>query len=508
MKAEESSRFVKTTRNMLFASMSQFVIIFVNFIGRKIFLQVLDVEYLGISSVFANILSILSLAEMGVGTAIIYSLYSPIKENNTKKICALMKLYRNIYYSVGVFILIIGTLLTPFLDFFVKEMPDIPHVKFIYVLFVVQTASAYFYSYKLNYLTATQNGYLLQIYSMATSFAQLFLQSVFLIIYGNYIVYVLLSIIVPLIKNSIVSRYIDKKYPYLTNEASGLETEDKEQIKKNIFAMFLYKVSSTLSATIDTLVISIVLGVVNAGIYANYHMIISYSDKIFGSVLGAVTSSLGNFLVNNSEEEKNRIFSSLQFVYNWLAINLAVGLIVLFNPLMVVWLGEEYTFSQSTVVALAVSVTLTNFQRPCSLVRDASGLFWHGKLRPLAMSIINVCSSVFLVRWIGIIGVVIGTIVSKVATYVWYDPYIVFKYAIKGDLKRYFAKYLSQWSILIMLSLICNYLFTLIGFDGILGLVIGFFLVTVIVNAVLVLINYRTVEFKDLKRRVMGLLKK
>lgn len=502
------SRFNNSARNAIFSMLAQILTIVLNIIGRRVFVQVLNENYLGISTAFSSVLNVLSLAELGVGTAIIYSLYKPIAENDEAKIRSLMRLYQRVYWTVGIFILVVGSSLTPFLDFFVQKMPDIPHIRIIYLLLVVQTASAYFFSYKTNFLSATQQGYITQKYQMVISVVQLILQIAGLLITRNYYVYLVLGIALPFIRNVLVSNRVDKMYPFIKEPAEKLEKDETEKIKKNVFALFLYKISNTLSATIDTILISKMLGVVEVAIYSNYHLIINYSDLLFINVLGTVTPSIGNLMTTNDEVKKRQFFSTLQMLYYWVATYLAVGLIVLFNPLITIWLGENYLFSESIVVALVVSITLTNFQRPCSLMRDANGLFWYGKLRPLAMAIINLSTSIILINRVGTIGVVIGTCISKLTTFVWYDPYIVFKHTLKEGLLNYFKKYVFSWCVLGALAAICYYLYNLLPFEGIVGFIVGFLLVTVVVNGALLLLNFRTKEFKYLTEMGKNLIKK
>lgn len=499
MSKVSQSRFANSARNMVFSTLAQVLTIVLNVVGRRVFVDVLSKEYLGISTAFTSILAVLALAELGVGSAIIYSLYKPIAEHNEEKICSLMRLYKQVYCCVGALILVAGSALTPFLHLFVDEMPDIAGIHWIYLMIVAQSGVTYFFSYKTSFLTATQQSHILRKYDIVATAVQIGLQILALLLTGNYFLYLGIGIICPFMKNVFATMQIDRMYPFLRQKAKKLDKEETGKIKKNVLALFIYKVCQKLSTTIDTLLISKMLGVQEVAIYSNYHLIISYSDMLFINVLGAVTPSVGNLMATEDTGKKRAFFSALQMIYYWVATYLAVGLIVLFNPLIQLWLGDGYLFDQSIVIALAVSITLTNFQRPCSLVRDANGLFWYGKFRPLAMAIINLGVSIYLVTQVGTIGVVIGTCVSKLATFVWYDPYIVYKHALKEGLKQYFIKYVMQWGLLAALAAICYYLFRWMALPGLLGFVVGALLVTVVVNGVFVLLYFRTPEFSYIK---------
>lgn len=500
------SRFVNSSRNVVFSLLSQFLTLIFDVICRRVFLHVLAAEYLGLTSTFSSVLSILSFAELGVGTAIIYSLYKPIAENNTTKIAALIKLYRNIYWGVGAFILIVGSCLTPFLNVFVKEMPDIPYVSIVYLMLVFQSGSQYFFSYKINFLNATQQNYLFRIVQIIASLIKLILQIISLLLFKNYFVYLGIAIIITLSIDVFCSIYVGKKYPFLRDKNAKLDKDEYKTIKKNVFALLLYKISNTLSATIDTIIISKMLGVIPAAIYANYHLIITYSDSFFVNGLGNITPSVGNLMVDSSIEKKKQFFKTVQDIYYWISTYLGIGLIICFNPLVSSWLGTNFLLGQEVVVALAISVTLTNFQRPCSIMRDANGLFWYGKLRPLFMAIINIGFSILLTYYFGIIGVVLGTVISKLLTFVWYDPLIVYRHVLKTGLKEYYFTYLERWLFFIILAITCAAICNRFTFSGWPLLIADALVVTIVVNIGSYFYYKNTSGFSYLKIKIMTII--
>ena len=488
---------------MTFAMISQIVTIVLNLVSRAVFVRVLSAEYMGLSGLFSNVLGLLSLAELGIGSAITYSLYSPIKYDDHEKIKSYMRLYKLAYWIIGVFIFVIGLALTPFIDSFIKERPDIPYLELIFVLFVLQSSSTYFFSYKTNFF-ATQNDYILQKYKILFSLLQIVLQIVYLLVFKEYFGYLIIGIIFPFINNVYASIKVDEKYPYLKEKAQSLTSEELETVKKNVFALFLYKIAQKLSATIDTLIVSKFMGIIEVAIYYNYHFILTFADLFFIKILGAITPSLGNLLVSDDNDKKVKTFGTIQFIYYWVGTYMGVGFIVLFNTFVSIWLGPNYLFSQDIVIALSISSTLTNFQRPCSLMRDAGGLFWYGKLRPIATMSINIIASILFVRWYGTIGVVVGTILSKLFTYTWYDPYIVYKHAIKASLHKYFVKYAFHWCLFALLALICDQLFKMTNLSGVLGLLVGFVLVSIIVNGSFIILYRKSYDYLYLKENVVG----
>ena len=501
--SQSESRIVNSSRNMVYAMLSQIITILLNLISRGVFVKVLAAEYMGLSGLFSNILGLLALAELGFGSAITYSLYKPIKEENHEKIKSLMKLYKKVYWAIGLVIFFIGLSITPFIDSFIKERPDIPYLELIFILFIIQSSSSYFFSYKTSFLTAVQKDFILQKYKIVFVIIQNTLQIVYLFIYKEYFGFLIIGIIIPFLNNVYVSYRVNRMFPFINGPATSLTKEDIDPIRKNVFALFFYKIAQKLSATIDTLLISKFLGIIDVAIYYNYHFVLAYSDIFFIQILGTITPSLGNLLVNEEQKHKVQVFKTLQFIYFWIGTYFGVGFIVLFNTFMELWLGKDYLFPQSIVIALAISATVTNFQRPCSLIRDAAGLFWYGKSRPIASAIINIVASVILINYLGAIGVVIGTIISKVSTYTWYDPYIVFKHALKDSLKNYFIRYFKAMILFAVLALLCDWLYKQADINGIIGLILGFVMITVIVNGFYLILYYRSPEFIYIKNNVI-----
>lgn len=485
MRPDKDLRSVNFSRNALSAMLFELSGALLAFVVRYYFVRYLTAEYLGISGLFTNILTILSLAELGAGTAIVYSMYGPLAKDDVEQIKSLVRFYRAVYLCIGTAILVLGLCLIPFLDLFIKERPSIPYPEFltIYVLSVAQTALSYFFSFRYSVFSADQRGHVIQRWGICASFLRSAVQIFLLAAKRDYILYMAAGIAVTLLNDLSLTILAGREYPYLREKAEKLDAAHIRAIRKDTFALLLYKLGTVLATTIDTLLISRFFGIVAVGLYSNYHLVISYSDKLFSNVLGTITPSLGNLMVTGDGQKRLQVFHALQLIYHWLATYLAVGLLVLFDPLIQTVFGRGYLLDRSMVVALVVSITLTNFQRPCSLTRDATGLFWHGKLRPLAMSVLNVVFSVVLIRAYGMVGVAVGTALAKLCTYVWYDPYIVYKYALKGgSLKRYFLGYVSHWALLFVLAAVCGRLYLFIRLEGMPAIFLGAVMVTIVVN--------------------------
>ena len=294
---------------MKFALLCQATSVIVNFVLRKVFVATLGEEYLGLNGLFSDILSMLSLAELGFGTSIIFSLYKPVAEENTEKIKSLMRLYRNIYTAVGLFVLIAGTSLAPRLDLFVKEMPDIAHIRLIYLLNVFNTAVSYFFVYKASLLFADQKKYVELIINTAVKTVCAVLQIAVLLTLRNYLVYLALMIFGTVVQNLLISHQTDKRYPYLKDKnIRPLEKEDKDTIRTNVGAMAFHKFGSVVIFSTDSILTAKLVSVAAVGLYSNYMLIRKAVLMVIETMFHGITSGMGNLNAAESNEKNTKPF--------------------------------------------------------------------------------------------------------------------------------------------------------------------------------------------------------
>ena len=279
------SRTRNSVRNLSYALIGQGLGFVISFVARIFFIRILGSEYLGLNGLFTNVLTILSLAELGVGEAITFSLYKPLAENDTKKCIMLMQLYKKVYTVIGCAILLIGVSLTPFLPLVIKNMPDIPYINLIYILFVVNTAVSYFFSYKRNLIIADQKKYIATFYRYLAHAIFTFLEIIFLIITKNYIVYLFIMIAATLADNIMVSRKADKMYKFLKTEKQvPLDKESKDSIIKNTRAMMMHKVGNVVVNSTDNILLSMFVSLESVGLYSNYFFITNALNSITSHV--------------------------------------------------------------------------------------------------------------------------------------------------------------------------------------------------------------------------------
>ena len=494
---KQRSRTENSIINSAMSIVTQVLTVVLNFAVKTVFIKMLNDEYLGVNGLFTNIITMLSLADLGIGIAIPYSLYKPLAKKDEHKINVLMNFYKKVYTIIGIAVLLIGLSLTPFLGLIIKDIPkNVPHLSLIYILFVIHSASSYFFVYKKFLIDSDQKGYITSRIIFTFSTLLSIIQIILLITTKNYILFLLSSIILVIIQNIYISSKANKLYPFIKNKTDEkLEKEDMEGIKKNVSSLFIYKVGTVIMNGTDNIIISKFIGLIIVGFYSNYVLIINSITTVLNQIFNAITSSIGNLVVTTNKKRSKEVYDNLNFANFWLYALFGVCIIVLINPFINIWIGKKYVMGFSIVFLLVLNFYVLGMQSVTNSFRNAYGLFWIAKYRPIIMVIINIVISVVLVQFIGIEGVLIGTLISRLVTTAWLDPYIVHKYGFEISPKSYYIDYLKYLVIFIAISTILNYFVSMIAINNIFILILIAILVVISVNVILVLLFFKTSEF-------------
>lgn len=494
---KQRSRTENSIINSAMSIVTQVLTVVLNFAVKTVFIKMLSDEYLGVNGLFTNIITMLSLADLGIGIAIPYSLYKPLAKKDEHKINVLMNFYKKVYTIIGIAVLLIGLSLTPFLGLIIKDIPkNVPHLSLIYILFVIHSASSYFFVYKKFLIDSDQKGYITSRIIFTFSTLLSIIQIILLVTTKNYILFLLSSIILVIIQNIYISSKANKLYPFIKNKTDEkLEKEDMEGIKKNVSSLFIYKVGTVIMNGTDNIIISKFIGLIIVGFYSNYVLIINSITTVLNQIFNAITSSIGNLVVTTNKKRSKEVYDNLNFANFWLYALFGVCIIVLINPFINIWIGKKYVMGFSIVFLLVLNFYVLGMQSVTNSFRNAYGLFWIAKYRPIIMVIINIVISVVLVQFIGIEGVLIGTLISRLVTTAWLDPYIVHKYGFEISPKSYYIDYLKYLVIFIAISIIFNYFVSMITINNIFILILIAILVVISVNVILVLLFFKTSEF-------------
>ncbi len=506
----KESRTTNVIKNAKVASIAQFINIILNFVSRTIFINMLGNEYLGINGLFTNILTVLSFAELGIGNAIIYSMYKPIAENDENKIKALMNFYKKAYFTIGVIVAIVGLCVIPFFDFIIKDVPDIKeNIILIYILFLANTSLSYFFTYKKSIISGHQKEYIINYYKLFFTIIQTIFQMLILLFTKNYILYLIIQIICTFLNNFAVSKKADKMYDYIKyKNKNELDKKEKKEIFNNVKSLTLYKFGSVILNGTDNILISSMLGVTVVGIYSNYTLIINAILSIISQILNVFTASVGNLNAIGTKKQKEKVLYELFFISVLIYGFCGGALFILLNPFIKIWLGEEYLLSIGIVISIVLHFYINGIQFAPFTYRNTMGLFNKGKYSPIVAAIINIVLSIILGKYIGLMGILLATSISRLLTTTWVDPYLIYKYKIDGKVSDYFKKYILYTIIVIINIFICYILTSFIKDTGILAIILKAIIYTLASIIMYLLFFHRTQEFKDLVERIKNIITK
>lgn len=440
----QQEKTVNSMRASVLGVANQLLKIIFEFVYRTVFLLILSKEYLGLNGLFTNILSVLSLAELGIGTAIVYRMYKPIREEDIDKVAAIMAFYKKVYRIISMIVLGIGLLLMPFLRFFIKDTAEIPadvNLYVIYALYLLQSVSSYLFVYKQSLLSADQRGDLISLFTIVLNAVRYAVQIIVLFATRSFTLVLGVGIVSQIVVNYSISLYVTKRYREVFSRHVTLEKDLKKAILHDTKIMLCHKIAGTVVLATDNLLLSMFIGVGVLGIYSNYSLIIVAVNGLITQLLSAFVSSIGQLCLGDDLERQRKIYYNLLFANFWISSFCAISLFVLLNPFIEVWQGSDMLLAQSVVLTLCVSSFLTNNRSITLAFINATGLFAKDFWRPLLEAAINLIASILLVKTLGIIGIFLGTIISSVCTIFWREPYLLLHNILKQNMLKYWWKY-------------------------------------------------------------------
>ena len=494
------SRVQNTIYNLMGGVSFRFINMFSSFVVRTVFIRCISEVYLGINGLYSSIFTMLSLAELGFGTAMVYSMYQPLADNDHEKLCKIMKLYKKVYFWVGAFILTAGLLLIPFLPALIKDRPDLEGLNLYYVLYLISTVSSYwFFAYRNSILQADQKAYIVSNYNSVISIVKAVLQIILLVVFHSFTVYLLTQIACNIAQNILVAYKVDKDYPFLKKyKVENMSVHETKRIFKDVKALAITKIGHVVLYSTDNMIISSVIGITYVGVLSNFNLVVDAVTGVLCQITAAMQASLGNFFAKEDKNSGYNLFKQVEFLNYWLYGFSTIALVTLLNPFVYLWLGERFTTSMGVVVALGINFFVAGYMNTLWTFRSTLGLFTQGQYRPIGVAIINVVVSIILGKRFGVAGVLAGTFISRAAISLWYDPLIILKYGFHQSVKPFYVRYLKRVALLGVSVVGMNILSRMILLQGI--TIISFGLLTiltaVIPNVIFIMVFHRTDEFK------------
>lgn len=500
----KNTRTKQSAKNLFFGVICQLIVTILNFIVRTFFVKYLSTEYLGINGLFLNILSILNMAELGIGTAITYKMYKPVAYNDKEKVKSLLNYYKLVYKIIGLIILVIGLLLIPFLNIIVGNDINIKeNIVLIYLIYLIEAVCSYFYSHKRAMATVTQNEYIASISRLVVYTFKCILQIIILKYDSNFLLYLVIYVLAMIGENLVVCKIMDKKYPYIKDkEYKVISKDEKIEMFKNVKALLLYKIGSAIYRGVDNIIISMFVNISMVGICSNYTLIINAIDTTLKMGFNGVVASIGNLNVTTDIVHREKIYHQLLLVTIWIYGFCSICLLLLIDPFIKLWLGDEYLLDFISSIFLVLSIYLYGVERPSVAFRNTLGLHEKGKYAPLIAGILNIILSIFFVKKIGLSGVFIATAVARVLTTVWTEPYIIYKYIFKKSPNYYYLKMLIYSLVVVLNFIICNFVISFINKSSIYSFLIKAVISVILSNAIFLLCFFKLKDFKEVYKKI------
>ncbi|MDD3242741.1 MAG: hypothetical protein PHD32_03330 [Eubacteriales bacterium] len=414
----------------------------VGFLSRRIFNITLGVQLLGVNQVFTQIMTVLSLTEMGFGTAILFSLYGPLARGDNDKVASLLALYRTVYRRIALAVAGLGLLMLPFLGVLLDADVNLTQARLVFLLFVANTVISYLYVYKANVINADQRGYIVGAVRGASTVVMYGAQIVVLLVTKNYFLYTLVNTVTILVQNLIISRRAEKDYPYIRQKnAAPLPEAEKKDLFAKTRAVFLHDIGSICVNSTDNIILNIVKGNVMGGLYSNYAYVASILRDILRQVFSSLTASVGNLIANGETEKVETTYRNLMFLDFWIYGFAAAGLLSLLTPLVSLWMGKNMVMSNALVVVLVANFYISGMRECSAVVKSAAGLFAPDRYMPLVESAINLVASILLVKYWGVVGIFVGTMISTLCVPFWVQPLVVHRMVLKRPMAPFWGRY-------------------------------------------------------------------
>lgn len=503
------SRTEYSATNTTVAMVARVIAILAGYFTRVVFTHTLSEDYVGINGLFTDILNVLALSELGIGTAITFALYKPISQGDVERQKSLMRLYRKFYRIVAAIVLVAGLLVIPFLGVLIKDQPQVEHLLLIYLMYLFSSVVSYLMIYKRTLVDAHQLSYIGVLYQTGFLILQNAVQILILYYTGNFILFLSVLILCTIGGNLAISLKADKLYPYLKErEVQELSGQEKKDILRNIRAMLMHKVGNVLVNNTDNLLLSALVGTLSVGRYSNYYLIIGSVRQVLNQMFQGITASVGNLGVEESRERIRKIFDASFFMGQWMFGLAAICLFEAIDPFVALSFGSQYVFSREITLILCLNFYLTGMRQASLIFRDSMGIFKYDQYKAIPEAAINLVVSLILGRMLGTVGIFLGTLVSTVTTSLWVEPYMLYKHRLGTSSRPYFQRYLLYAGVTFVIwwgeDILCTQITGNLGLTCLFRLALCFG----ITNLFYLTLYHRTKEFQLLQQKAVEMARK
>lgn len=486
-------------RNIAFGGILKVYQILVPFLMRTAMIYFMGVEYLGLSSLFSSILQVLNLAELGVGSAMVFSMYKPIACDDDATICALLSLYRKYYFIIGLVIAIIGSALTPFIPKLIRgDLPDGLNIYILYLLNLAVTVLSYWMlAYKNSLLQAYQRIDITSKVTLVTTTIQYILQIIVLITLKNYYVYIMVALTAQAMTNILTALAATKMYPNMKPNGK-LPTEQVRKINRRIRDLFTSKVGAVIVNSADTIVISAFLGLTVLAIYQNYFYILNSIIGFVTIIFNACMAGIGNSIIVETKEKNFQDLKRFTFIVAWIAGFCTTCLLCLYQPFMDIWVGKNLELEFSAVICFCIYYFIYEINQLLNTYKDAAGIWHEDRFRPLVTALANLVMNLIMVQFWGIYGVILSTVLSTLLVGMPWLLHNLFTVLFSKDQLPLYLKKLSFYGVITLINCISTYMAcSFIQMNKLLTIVVRGIICCVLPNIIYFIVYCKTPEFKE-----------
>lgn len=494
------NRIRNSRKNLIFASCGQLIITVFSFLERRVFLSFLSVDYLGINGLYTSLLSFLSVAELGIGSAIIYCLYKPIAENNYDQIAALMHVFKKIYAIIGFIVIGLGICCIPFLDVIIDSDLSSLKLSLYFIIFLANSVIGYFFSFKIYFIELNQKKYITTYAAVTAQMVQYVLQMATVALFRNYYIYLLVALIVNFGRHIYLARKADKLYPYINKKTkTKIPQEVKSRIIKNSKGAFLNKIADSIVTSTDSVLITLFVSLSVTGLYSNYQMIIIGTTTTISMVFSSMIASIGNLCATEDEKTIYNSFETFDLACFIIYSTVALVLAICFKPLIGLLFGTRFTLPRSTEILICISFFVTGMRKSVLVYREVMGLFWEDRYKSIIQVAINIIASIFLGKAYGINGIIAGTIISTLLACTWIEPLVIFHKGFYRKVRKYYMTYAIRCIIIILIFIISNSISNMVMTAHVsINLLSSFAITLLSITIVYFIIYFRSKKMKDL----------
>lgn len=501
----KASRTKNSSRNIFWGLINKIIGIIMPFLMRTLIIYILGIQYAGLNSLFTSVLGMLSLAELGIGSALTFSMYEPAANDDYSQLSALLNFYKKCYREIGIIISVIGIIIVPFIPKLIEGgYPNDINIYVLYGIYLFNSVISYFmYAYRGSILVAYQRNDIQSNIATIMQLVQYGFQIILLLVFQDYYAYIVVTPFISVGTNILTAIYSKKMFPQIKC-VGEIDRQKKSDISQKVKGMIYQKIGGVVLSSVDNIVISAFLGLTLLGIYNNYYMVITAIFGILSVVMNSIIPSIGNAINEKSIEDNYMDFRKFNFVYYWIVTWFASCMIGLYQPFIRIWIGEKYLVSNGLMILFVVYFFIHKWMDMGYVYQEATGMWWETRYVPIIAAVINLLVNIILVQIIGLAGILISTIISVLFVYNTGYIYIIFKNYFRKPIKPYAISQV-KYAIGALLTIGMTYCICAnIHFDGIISILEKVIVCAVLPNIFMILLWNKSVEFKS----IYGMLKR